>query len=327
VLPRKSAPTGKKARWKPVETKALKLPDGFWPVRAERSAQKVVAVALSQRLDPAGELSGGGYWVLRSEDGGEHWEALYTGLRHHRPYEVEQASHVPLLDGPVLRLAASIRELDERSITFPPVGLTMKREVKGLVVEAPLAALRQDSDGDGLTDVVEDRLLLDPKAADTDGDGTRDGEDALPQVPSVPSEPSADARAQLLSALLFELTGRKPLEGLVTGVPSQGEEADAVRMPQYRAPTSLEDLRYLAMDRAWLRGVRALTMTVALSEEELERAQLRFGVFFPLNIEVYQNIAGDQALLVWDEGWRGGSFLARREEGRWVLKMRGSWVT
>ncbi|OJH39623.1 hypothetical protein [Cystobacter ferrugineus] len=312
-LPKGRASGSAETAWTPMRT--LELPRGFQLVRAERSNQRVIAVALSQRLDPVGMLSGGGYWVLLSEDGGQLWEApLYTGLRQFHPYVLETASPVSLLDGQVLRLAASVRELDEKSITFPPINLKMKREVEGRMLEAPLAALRQDTDGDGLTDLVEDRLLLDAKAADTDGDGTPDGNDTLPLMPSAPSEPPADARAELVSTLLFELAGKE-------------EQAETLRLPQFQAPTSLEDLSFLSLDRAGLRGVRAPATTVTFSGEELEGAQKRFGGFTSLSLDVYVNLAGDQALLVWNQHWRGGSFLARREKGRWVLEERESWVT
>lgn len=45
-----------------------------------------------------------------------------------------------------------------------------------------LASLRRDSDGDGLTDVMEQQLYLDPHNPDTDCDGISDGEDAAPNA-------------------------------------------------------------------------------------------------------------------------------------------------
>ena len=66
---------------------------------------------------------------------------------------------------------------------------------------------------------------------------------------------------------------------------------------------------------------------VGLTDEEMGLAQKRFGTFFPLSIEVYVNMAGDTALLVWSERWQGGSFEAHLVKGVWVLSERDSWVT
>jgi hypothetical protein len=43
--------------------------------------------------------------------------------------------------------------------------------------------LQTDSDGDGLTDIVEERLGTDPKRVDTDGDGLSDAVDPCPNAP------------------------------------------------------------------------------------------------------------------------------------------------
>lgn len=45
-----------------------------------------------------------------------------------------------------------------------------------------LAELRRDSDGDGLTDIIEGQLLSDPHDTDTDGDGIEDFYDPQPNV-------------------------------------------------------------------------------------------------------------------------------------------------
>ncbi|HMB55528.1 MAG TPA: hypothetical protein VKU40_19570, partial [Thermoanaerobaculia bacterium] len=65
----------------PAAADGVTPPAGFAPVRVERDGDQVIVLALSQALDPVGELSQGGYWVLRSHDRGANWQALYTSSR------------------------------------------------------------------------------------------------------------------------------------------------------------------------------------------------------------------------------------------------------
>ncbi|MBM3459430.1 MAG: hypothetical protein FJX77_12975 [Armatimonadetes bacterium] len=69
-----------------------------------------------------------------------------------------------------------------------------------------LAALRKDDDRDGLTNVVEKRLGLDPKKPDTDGDGTLDGRDVNPLAKPT----GASARTRILQGLFDLLLGGDP---------------------------------------------------------------------------------------------------------------------
>lgn len=68
-------------------------------------------------------------------------------------------------------------------------GKTAKQWIEGDWVKglAENADLRRDSDGDGLTDRMEERLGTDPKRADTDGDGDNDFVDPCPTVARAPS--------------------------------------------------------------------------------------------------------------------------------------------
>jgi hypothetical protein len=75
-----------------------------------------------------------------------------------------------------------------------------------------LAALRKDTDQDGLTDVAEKRLGLDPTRADTDGDGVPDGKDANPLAK--PSRTLSD-RTQLLQGVFTALYGGDPSRDLI----------------------------------------------------------------------------------------------------------------
>src|SRR5438105_12534671 len=110
------------------------------------------------------------------------------------------------MNGDHLDVAVDIHEIDTASITFPPVDLRAKREVHGLYLELPWADLRRDSDGDGITDLVEERIATDPHNADSDGDGIADGKDGLPLVPLGSGR---TAEAEVLATLLrtFHLGG------------------------------------------------------------------------------------------------------------------------
>jgi hypothetical protein len=305
--------------WKPLPSSSLKLPDGFRPVRAEQNGSRMVVVALSQRLDPTGEVSGGGYWLLISDDAGATWGApVYTGLRALRPYELVTDSKWPILDGSVVQLEASRRELDERSITFPPVALRTSPSVEGILLVSKLETLRLDSDGDGLTDVVEDRLLLDPNNADSDGDGIPDGRD---MVPHIPNTRAVSRDSELLSELLFRLTDARP-PGIEPGVHEDGGTPSTT----LRSPEAAVDALYLEMGEP-IGAERAFPVRIiVLTHEELVLARKRFGTFYPMRLDVFFSKTHDEALIEWNEGWRGGTYRARWNKG-WELKPLSTWIT
>jgi outer membrane protein assembly factor BamB len=63
--------------------------------------------------------------------------------------------------------------------------------------------IRKDSDGDGLTDLVEERLGLNPKNADSDADGLRDGVDPCPNVAPRPLGDTEKILAACVEARFF----------------------------------------------------------------------------------------------------------------------------
>ncbi len=160
-----------------------KLPDGFEAIRITRSGRRVVVISLSQAYEQAGAAVGGGYWVHLSDDGGKSWRApLYTGIIENAPYVVQEDSRLPLIGGDALNLAVGRRDPSAYFI-YPVATVAPGAPKPGLYIHIPLAELMRDSDRDGLTDIAEQRLLLDPHNPDTDGDGIPDGADPMPNVP------------------------------------------------------------------------------------------------------------------------------------------------
>src|SRR5262249_13548994 len=65
--------------------------------------------------------------------------------------------------------------------------------------------ITRDSDGDGLSDIEEERLGLDPHNPDTDGDGVKDGEDICPNLPQKGTP--ADEDSELIQNAFFAIYG------------------------------------------------------------------------------------------------------------------------
>ena len=281
-------------------------------VRVDREGGSVVALGTSFDYDPVAPTghSSGAYWVSRSHDGGVSWDPpLYTGLRAFIPVVLDRAGglyvSVPVSDMPTigrtgLRLEVEVREGDPDSASLLGRFASDKREDEGLFVELPWALLERDSDGDGLTDLAEERLLTDPHEADTDRDGLGDREDPLPHV--VHSD-ATDDRAILMRAILEASDGG----------PSSTDNEKTV---------------FVVASRAHFHGVEPVRRTIVLSSEEHAASVVKFGTFLPTHIEpIMINRDGNVAFAIWSAGWRGGSGIYEKVGTEWVSIRESHWMS
>ena len=303
-----------------------KLPYPHQIIRIESRQNQVVALGASQDYDPVGELSRGAYWVLRSHDGGTRWEPpLYTGLRITMPYVATPVSKLRMIRRSGIRLEVEVRELDLNSITFPPLFTATSREKRGLFLEIPWELLERDSDGDGLTDLAEERLITDPHVADTDGDGLDDRADLLPQVPL---DAGNDDRATLMQMILEHALGGP--RAIVHEVGDFDEEfgADGVVRTMRGATYASERTGFFVGTRAHFRGVTPSRRVVVLSPVEHAAAERKFGPIFAAQIELLiVNRTGDLAFAVWSSRWRGGDGIFEKVDTEWLFNGGGVWVT
>ncbi len=125
-----------------------------------------------------------GYWLAISNDNGSSWKKYYTGLVENYYYYFNRESKISLLKNDnTLQIECAITRLEKqaiRPIGSPTFGLVQD----GLVIEIEMSEIIKDSDNDGLTDIVENKMLLNPTNSDSDGDGINDGEDSNPRFPS-----------------------------------------------------------------------------------------------------------------------------------------------
>jgi hypothetical protein len=298
-----------------VKAQSLKLPETFWPVRAEKLGKRLSVLAVSQQLDPVGEVSPGGFWLLHSLNQGNSWSRVYLGLGDHRPWHALETSNVPLIDeNDVVRIAADDAPIRDETISFPPTHTEAPTLRNNVVLEAKLAELIRDTDRDGLSDIVEARMLLDSSKADTDGDGVRDGDDATPRLNDrLPATPQAELYNAFFARAEPETTA------LVTAPNSKNPLAVKSRR------ADVEDVRFLRGTQADLAGLKPLFRIVNLSEPELIALQKRFGVFYPQRLEIIMN-GTDHALIEHNGGNSGGLTRADRDKnGKWVLEDLVGW--
>jgi hypothetical protein len=305
---------------------ASRLPKGVL-IRYQQSGQRIVAITASQSLDPTGEISVGGYWVSLSDDGGAHFgPPLYTGLRIFEPYVVVAASKLPLLDGDRLRIEVLERRLDDDHVMLPPVRIPLKSRRDNLVLEASLADLQHDADGDGLSDVAEWGMLLDPNDADSDADGLSDGVDSLPQVPR-----RQDGRRRAGGAALAQVLNR--MFGRSLGAIVTTDAASAMPEQAYAlgAGTDRRDdagAMFVVAPAEYFSAIDLRGRMIVLSPAQAKRLKEHRGLMFSTNIATFEvKHDGTQAIVVWSAGWTGGTELLTWKNGKWVSQSLQSWIT
>lgn len=295
------------------------LPDGYALVRVERAGQRVVAISVSQTFDPTGEVSQGGYWVHLSEDGGRHWDRpLYTGLADRFPYVVAPASRLPLIAGETLQLAVDISEIDTASITYPPVALRSRRRAKNRYLTIPLAVLRQDNDGDGLTDLAAHHLLLDrPRTGN-----------AAPFV--VGNDYDVDCRVQPSPEKLarIELLGRTAGASGAAIVEPVDRPAGEIMTGLRGAAAAAAQPLFLIGDRQDYACLTARRMIIVYDKADLDAMKQFTPDFRALDMpRIVFNRAHDRGFVRWSTGWAGGTYRLRRVEGKWLFDTISSWIT
>lgn len=304
------------------------LPAGYSPVRVERAGERVVAISASQNLDPSGEVSAGGYWVHLSHDGGRSWDdPLYTGLAERFPYVVREYSKLPLFDRDTLNVEVEIEQLDTASITYPPVGLRSKRRATNRYLRIPIATLREDSDGDGIPDIVENHLLLDPHNPDSDGDGIPDGLDTMPNVPRRSEEdPTQGAMAAVIEKM-FDVQMGPIIEGINTADNSDrlANEFKTIRMGH---TLSLEHPIFIEGNAADFAAFNPSRVVLVYNDRQLAHLQQMTPDFHAVSLSPsVLNDAKDRGYVIWNTGWAGGTFRLVREGQKWTVFTISQWIS
>lgn len=164
-------------------------------IRTERSGAHIAAVYHSGIYDDFVH-GGAGYWIALSNDNGRHWGYYYTGLTSGFFYAFKEDSSIPLWKNKDT-LQVETRLVRQSSRVIHPLPPIFEELDTSVIVQMDIKGLIKDSDKDGLTDIEEYKMLLNPFNPDTDKDGINDRIDTNPRYKSNPS-----AKAILYQALI-----------------------------------------------------------------------------------------------------------------------------
>jgi hypothetical protein len=274
----------------------------FELVRVERRGRRVVVIAKS--LD----YGGAAYWVILSSDHGTTWsQPFYGGVELARDYVVYEASNLPLLAGDHLHVEVERQEAkpgtEDPAASTPPAEKPPERTRRGIYLDIPLATLERDSDGDGLTDLAEERLVTDPADRDTDHDGVPDRIDTLPQVASEEAPgPASRALAAMFAAMQWD--------------ERFGDD-----------PSLDERTQYWIGDRQIFRALHLRTRIVVLTLSELDLAEQKLGGIFARYIDLFVlDHAGRRGFAIWTSQVMGETYRLELGDSGWKAKSVDSWI-
>jgi hypothetical protein len=219
---------------------------------------------------------------------------------------------MPMLAGDRIRLEVEEALIDTATIFYPPVGTRLRRKRQGIYLDIPIADLRRDSDGDGLTDIAARHLLLDqPPTAGTPF--------VVGQERDCPP-PTAETLARLaVLKEIFEVEGHALIEPV--------GRTEAIGPWRGSIPTDKPPI-FLSGDPAGYRCVALDRPMIVYSAADRERLR-KFSPDFQL-IELPQirwNRERTRGFVKWSMGWAGGTFRLTREGNGWKLDSISQWIT
>lgn len=264
---------------------------------------------------------GFGYWIALSNDKGETWKQYYTGLTENCYYFFKPNSKIPLWkDSVTLQIeCAIVRQISE---VIHPLPAKYELVQDSIAVQLDINKIIQDSDNDGLTDIVENKLLLDPNNPDTDGDGIKDSEDKNPRFKSIKSE-----KALIYETLIenFHPNKRGQMEIDVNNPPVfEKIIADSLNI-------NFESLSLLVTDDTDLQGLTLHDQTIIImSSKEYESYKLKYPSHLMENSfsKMFRCNRRKNMFKINHSFFTGGStYIIKKTKKGWKIFMLSSWIS
>lgn len=260
-----------------------------------------------------------GIWVAYSEDNGETWSYYYTGIVQKQPLFVKWYSSYPLINeqGNLQIEACLLRQMSPFTHPGPKPSYQLVKD--GLLLTFDLETLRKDSDGDGLTDIVESKLRTDPNNVDTDGDGVPDNLDMNPRY-----APQRTEKTSVFEAIINN-------EGLCGWEDEEDCEVPFMQTPEPHCFDDKTATVLIVTDDPNLQGIqpkmyRVIVLTTEEYENELRYFQNDLNV---MHITPLFNVDGEEDTYVVSQsiGTGGTQYMVKKTPKGWKIVAISSWIS
>ncbi|MBC5772448.1 hypothetical protein H8S95_00085 [Pontibacter sp. KCTC 32443] len=255
-------------------------------------------------------------WLALYDPEQERWEKYYTGLTQSLPLHLKWDSQVPLFkDTHTVQIeAAYTRDLHLKENFFSILDLVQD----GVVVEINIASIIADSDRDGLTDVQEERFMLNPKKSDSDGDGLIDSLDPNPRF----SLPRTEF-TQIYEEVYFFPNS---LDNLFYPIPFM-----PLKYAMYALKGSDASTYLIVSDDKNIQGIGLSNYRLIILTTEEYKAQKDFGLkkFRQIHFSPISKIGGSKNLynVRISSGSGGNSYTIRKSKNGWEYRHEYFWIT
>ncbi len=196
-----------------------------------------------------------------------------------------------------------------------PIGGPEFKLVKDyLIIEINLNQIIKDSDNDGLTDIVEERFLMNTKSEDTDGDGLNDSFDSNPRFKSWDTE-----KSKLYSYLLKH----RPMDSVIVDTNMIFKD---VNFHKYKNPT------LIVTDEESLQHVKPLNVNdyyIIMSKSEYDKCKKKYPVdinrLYVSPLFKVDNV-GNCYKIHLSGGFWGNDYVIYKSNGKWIIKNIGGYI-
>jgi len=260
-----------------------------------------------------------GIWVAYSEDNGESWSYYYTGIVDKQPLYVKWYSSHPLINeqGDLQIEACLLRQMSQ--FMHPGPGPSYQLVKDGLLLTLDLETLRKDSDGDGLTDIVEAKFRTDLNNADTDGDGVPDNLDMNPRF-----APQRTEKTSVFEAIIDN-------EGLCRRWDDEDCEVPFTKMPESHYVDDNTATILIVTDDSSLQSIQPKSYRVIiLTTEEYENESRCFkNDLDVMRITPLFKVDGEDDTYVVSEsiGTGGTKYMVKKTPKGWKIVAISYWIS